>query len=356
MAPALYARERLAAELAVQRASLLTKRILASVNKGEFAKADSTPVTIADFAAQALLIGALRAAFPSDGFLGEESADALRADPELRERVWGLVASTRLDDAESEALLGRPSTVEDMLDAIDLGGRGAGGAEGRIWVMDPVDGTATFLRGEQYAVSLALIEDGRERVGILGCPNLSLESGRVVETVVDSHGCGLMLSAVRGQGAAIRPMGNGALQPARPIERLGDGSADLKDLHIVDCSQSSVWRREKVKEVATRLGATYPGTDVWSSHMRYAALIVGGGDAQLRISRPQGRKQNYIWDHAGAQLIFTEVGGKITDLDGKEIDFGAGRELAKNRGVIAARRGVHARILAVVNQVLEAGD
>lgn len=349
MTPAPYSRERLIAELAVQRAAILTKKVLSSVNRGEFAKTDATPVTVADFAAQALLISAIRGAFPLDRFVGEENADALRNNAQLRQRVWDLVASTRLDD--SEAPLASPASMEDMLEAIDLGGRGTGGPKGRIWMLDPIDGTAAFLRGEQYAISLALIEDGKEKVGVLGCPNLSLKTGRVEESVVDERGYGQMLSAVRGQGATIRPIGTRSLRPAAKIERLGEGPTDLKDLHFVDSSQSNNWWHEKVREFAARVGAAYPGTDLWCSHMRYVALIVGGGDLQLRIPK-RLTKPVYVWDHAGVQLIFTEVGGRITDLNGKDIDFGAGRELANNWGIIAAKHGVHSRILNMVDKML----
>jgi 3'(2'), 5'-bisphosphate nucleotidase len=85
--------------------------------------------------------------------------------------------------------------------------------------------------------------------------------------------------------------------------------------------------------------------------MRYVALIVGGGDVQLRIPR-RPTAPVYVWDHAGIQLIFTEVGGKITDLNDKDIDFGTGRELTNNWGIIAAKHGVHSRILNVVDEML----
>src|SRR5277367_3223340 len=118
MTPTPFSRERLLAELAVQRASILTKKVLSAVNKGLLSKTDSTPVTIADFAAQALLISAIHHAFPSDQFVGEEDSDALRKDEQLLQSVWELVSSTHLDDAESEGLLASPVSVEEMLDII----------------------------------------------------------------------------------------------------------------------------------------------------------------------------------------------------------------------------------------------
>ncbi|KAF4468438.1 3 (2)5 -bisphosphate nucleotidase [Fusarium albosuccineum] len=345
---AAYAHERQLAELAVLRASILTKKVLSSVSG--ISKADASPVTVADFAAQAILISALRRAFPGDTFVGEEDSRALRNDADLRERVYELASSAKLENAEDEALLASPSSVDEMLDLIDLGGRGEGGRTGRFWVMDPVDGTATFLKGQQYAVSLALVEDGHEVVGVLGCPNLKPVDGKLAETTVDKEGLGLMLSAVRGQGATIRTMNFGGLDEARPLEGL-DKAADLPDAQIVDSSTSKTSRHDLIAKLARHFGAKYPNTEVWSSHIRYAALMVGGGDFQLRVPSSPDVKM-WIWDHAGAQLILTEAGGKVTDLDGKSIDFGAGRDLNQNRGLIAARGGIHPTVLEKLGQIM----
>ena len=57
----------------------------------EISKSDLTPVTVADFAAQALLISAVQAAFPGHGVLGEEDATELRRDPKLREKVFTII-------------------------------------------------------------------------------------------------------------------------------------------------------------------------------------------------------------------------------------------------------------------------
>ncbi|KAL3424471.1 3',5'-bisphosphate nucleotidase [Phlyctema vagabunda] len=350
MSSTLLSHERRIAELAVQRASVLTKKVLRGVNQGALSKSDSSPVTIADFAAQALLISALHAAFPSDTFVGEEDADVIRQDEQLRSRIWELVSTTHLDDVESEALLWSPASVDEMLAVIDLGGRGTGGREGRVWMLDPVDGTATFLKGHQYAVSLALVEDGQELIGVLGCPNLTLSAGRIKEEVVDDEGYGIMLSAVKGHGAVQRPMGTGSLQPSQPIPASSTGPAETKELHLVDYSLSDRWRRDLVRELSAQLGAAYPASDLWSSHMRYAALILNAADVQVRIP-PSRAKNSCVWDHAGAQLIYREVGGRITDLDGGDMDFGAGRKL-DNWGVVAAKEDVHAGVLEAVKDVL----
>lgn len=345
-----YTRERHIAELAVFKASILTKKIQASVS--EISKADASPVTVGDFAAQALLISALRHAFPGDTFVGEEDSAALRSDEKLRNRVYELASSDYLEDPAQEALLAKPKSVDEMLDLIDLGGRGQGDRKGRFWVMDPIDGTATFLRGEQYAVSLALIEDGKEVVGVLGCPNLKPQNGKLTETTVDKEGLGLMLTAVRSQGATIRTMTFSGLEKAGPLGPL-ESTSNFKDLHIVDCAESKTSRHDLIAKLATSLGASFPGTEVWSSHIRYAALLVGGGDFQLRIPSRSDTKM-WMWDHAGAQLILAEAGGKVTDIEGKQIDFGAGRDLNREtRGLLAARKDVHGPVLEKLRKILD---
>lgn len=345
--------ERAIAEAAVLRAAILTKRIQSQVNA--VPKADATPVTVADFAAQALLISALHAAFPCDGFLGEEDSSVLRSDVQLRDKVYEVVLSSAEAGGET---LASPSSMEEMLDLIDLGGSGQGGHSGRFWVMDPIDGTATFLRGQQYAVSLALIENGKEIVGVLGCPSLKVaDDGRVYDDVVDRDGLGVILTAVKGHGTTIRRFPSQAASllssPALPLAAPLAGPGDLKDLCFVDCQKSSSTNHELTRTLAAEFGAQYPGLDLWASHMRYAALVLGSADTWVRL----GARETavfHIWDNAGTQLIFTELGGKITDFDGKAIDFGAGRALHANKGMIAARACVHDAIFKKANEILAA--
>lgn len=341
-----------AARGAVLRAAKLTKNVLSTVS--EVSKADSSPVTVADFAAQALIISILHEIFPDDAFVGEEDAGVLRREAGLRERVYEIFSAARDEATDQQGRQQQRYTVDQMLDFIDMGSRGHGGAHGRFWVMDPVDGTATFLRGEQYAVSLALLQGGKEALGVVACPNLKLDdAGRIRESSIDKDGLGIMLSAVKGQGATVTALTSAdasTLPEPVSLEQLQPPS-ELSGAHIVDCSLNPAASRAKMQELASRLGAEFPGTDVWSSHIRYAALIVGGGDVLIRIPSSSGSK-SCIWDHAGAQLIFTELGGKVTDLDGRPVDFSVGRYLSQNRGLLSARKDIHARVLAVAQELM----
>jgi 3'(2'), 5'-bisphosphate nucleotidase len=242
-----------------------------------------------------------------------------------------------------------------MLDLIDLGGKGAGGRTGRIWVLDPVDGTATFMNGQQYAVCLALVEDGKQKIGVLGCPNLNLEKGYIFEDVVDKNGYGLMISAVVGQGATVRPTGRGALAPATPLGKLSSVSS-TSELRFVDCLTANSSDSEKHKQLITRLGAPWPPTtNLWSAQMRYIALAVGGCNAMVKIPRKKGYRSN-LWDHAGGMLIVEEVGAKITDLDGASVDCGLGRTIAGCYGMVVAPEGIHGKLLEAVQQFLREVD
>lgn len=51
-------------------------------------------------------------------------------------------------------------------------------------------------------------------------------------------------------------------------------------------------------------------------------------------------------------LLFEEVGGKITDINGKPIDLGVGRKMSANFGFVAAPKALHATVLETVQQVL----
>ncbi|EXJ87552.1 3'(2'),5'-bisphosphate nucleotidase [Capronia epimyces CBS 606.96] len=346
-----YSEELSIALLTVQRASLLTKRIVTALDKGVIDKSDASPVTIADFAAQALIISALHRHFPSDGFIGEESAGALRENPELGDRVWELVSTTTLEDADSEELLGRVTSKEEMLQVIDLGA-GSQSSSGRTWILDPVDGTATFMRNQQYVVCLALVEGGRQILGVLGCPNLLInDAGQVREDLIDTTGLGQMLSAVDGQGAYIRPIARGRVEPPTRLRKVTEVTDPAK-IRWVDSLASSNITPQNHRAVAEKVGSSgWPGTDIWAMQMKYVALAVGAFDAMVRIP-PDRSYRASVWDHAGGQLIYTEVGGVVLDTSGQVFDFGLGRSLEKNLGLVAAPPSIHPKLLAAAKEVL----
>jgi len=59
----------------------------------------------------------------------------------------------------------------------------------------------------------------------------------------------------------------------------------------------------------------------------------------------------YNQDHASGNLLVELAGGKVTDMHGKPLDFGRGRTL-KSKGVIAAEKGIHGKVIDAVQKVL----
>ncbi|KAF2456300.1 myo-inositol-1-monophosphatase [Lineolata rhizophorae] len=344
--------------LAVQRASLATVLVhRRSAGPTSLSKSDTTPVTVADFAAQSLLVSALRGAFPSDAFLGEEDAGALRSDAALAARVWAVVRETLtayLDvNPAGAAALKAPASVDEMLESIDVAGRGEGGGKGRVWVMDPVDGTMTYVLGKQWVVALALLEGGIQRVAVLGCPNLALDGDMTVrEDAVDAEGMGYIISAVKGHGAGMWRMSKEGAFPADVPRKENDPGTAAVEINLVYSTLSTHSSGDKTRSLATKLGSPWPGWDIYATQMRYIACALGSCGAAVRIPRKGGDFGN-MYDHAGGVLLCEEVGVKVTDLEGKPFDWTAGRTLSNNWGHVAAPMYCHDTVLAKLAEVLD---
>ncbi|KAL8832283.1 MAG: hypothetical protein Q9170_004940 [Blastenia crenularia] len=343
-----YTHELHTALLAVQRATLLTQTVFHTNAKGTLSKDDHSPVTIGDFGAQALIIAAIRHNFPNDEIVGEEEAATLRENTSLAEQIFSLVKQSKLDDAEAESQLGGPvKDVEAMLVAIDAG-KSNGGNKGRIWALDPVDGTKGFLRGGQYAVCLALMVDGDVKVGVLGCPNLPVDDAAPISADVGGEGKGVLFAAVQGEGATSRPLTKGALAQEKKIGMKGVG--DITQATFCESVEAGHSSHGDQAEIAKRLGITKESVRM-DSQAKYGSIARGAGDLYLRLPVRKDYEEK-IWDHAAGDLIVREAGGEVTDAEGKRLDFGVGRTLKRNKGVVATPKAVHGAVLKVVKEVL----
>ncbi|CAK7216683.1 hypothetical protein SBRCBS47491_002911 [Sporothrix bragantina] len=357
-----YRRELEVALRVVEQAARLSQAVLPDTDKGAVEKENNLgPVTIGDFAIQALLTSSLHSAFPDDLFVGEEDASALRSDPVLCERVWTTLQRT-VGTSSSGCVL--PASPSDMCDSIDRC-QNAPGTD-RVWVFDPIDGTKTFLRREMYAINVALLVDGQQTISVVACPLLSPDpveddqnekDAVITNDSIDPTGRGSLLFAVKGHGAYVRPLFEGkglgvavdaaprrlspatASQPLRPVTCFFLQESALDDVH---------------RGVAEQLGVAFPGSDLLGWVPRWASLAMGRANTTVWVYRRRDRHAK-IWDHAGAMLLFAETGGIVTDVDGKPIDLLAGRILNKNFGFVAAPTAEsHATVLKAVHDVLRA--
>jgi len=312
---------------AVRQACRLCRTVQRNIDTDVLDKRDQSPVTIADFGSQAVICRSLGEAFPNDPIIAEEDSAALRAP----ENEVFLAAVT-----DQVHQLGISGTSADLCRWIDLGITTS--ASPRFWTLDPIDGTKGFLRKGQYAVSLALILDGQLQLGILGCPNLPLPGD---ESVV-----GTLYYAIRGQGAFVVPLG--AEAAGCPIRV--SSTSDSTVARFCESVESGHSAHQESATVARHLGIVADPVRM-DSQAKYATVASGLADAYLRLPVKTGYFEK-IWDHAGGVLVVEEAGGRVSDIQGRPLDFTRGRELNQNRGVIATNGHLHNRVLECVQAVL----
>ncbi|PID56202.1 3'(2'),5'-bisphosphate nucleotidase [candidate division KSB3 bacterium] len=292
------------------------------------AKLDASPVTVADFGSQALIISRLRTIFPNDTIIGEEEASLLRREDQqpLKNEVVSLVQLFETD-----------LTEEMILNAIDYGAR-SGDFRQRYWTLDPIDGTKGFLRGDQYAVALALVEDGQPVLGVLGCPNLPEDDKH------SGRGKGMLFIAVKDRGAVMRPLNGGCEQIAHV-----DSVTDPSNARFCDSVEAAHVAHDQHAKIAGILGISTPAYHI-DSQCKYA--VVAGGDASIYLRLTPPGYYSCIWDHAAGVAVIREAGGNVTDVYGRTLDFSLGRRLFKNVGVVATNGHLHAAVIAAVQQIL----
>ncbi|KTW25769.1 3'(2'),5'-bisphosphate nucleotidase [Pneumocystis carinii B80] len=336
---------------AVKRACHLATSIFIKQNDTNkvLLKRDCSPVTVADFGVQAIITGILKEVFPGEAVIGEETVDSMILQEEFLQEVWmevkkifkGYNDEKNLKN-NNEKMIGKINSIQDLVELVRSSGNEEGINKKRYWVIDPIDGTKGFLRGGQYAICLALIENGEPSLGVLGCPNLhnyNIYEGHNVET-------GVIFYASKGEGAYQRILNeNGEIlihtrnkeniQDARVCQSLAPGHSAL-EIH---------------KRIMNTLGITSQPIEV-DSQVKYAMLARGECDIYLRLPNHPDYHEK-IWDHAAGALIVQEAGGIVTDAYGKTLDFSKGKRLSENYGIVAASKCLHAKVLEAVMSILK---
>jgi histidinol phosphatase-like enzyme (inositol monophosphatase family) len=200
-------------------------------------KNDATPVTIADRQAEQLLRERIATAFPQDAILGEE--------------------------------LGEKS-----------------GTSGYRWILDPIDGTKSFIYGVPlYAVLIGVERDKQSEIGVIHLPALG-------ETVY----------AAKGQGA-WHVLGDKLKKPARvsKTKSLADG--------LFLTSGLAGFHRRGAGPFLEQLTKTARLTRTWGD--AYGYLMVATGRAEVMVDPEMN-----LWDAAAILPIIQEAGGKFTDWRG----------------------------------------
>ncbi|KZM51583.1 3'(2'),5'-bisphosphate nucleotidase CysQ [Labrenzia sp. OB1] len=197
-------------------------------------KGNKSPVSEADLAVDSFLADELRTARPDYGWLSEETADDRR----------------RLDCE-------------------------------RVFIVDPIDGTRAFLAGgNEWTVSIAVVENGRPTAGAVFCPLRE-------EMFLASTGGGAWLN-----GQRMSVSGQADIQ-----------GASLTGPHSIVANQDVI-------------AAGFVGADILRS-LAYRLAIVAAG----RVDVGAARGGPSDWDLAAADLLVQEAGGHLTDLSGQHLIY-----------------------------------
>mgnify|MGYP003631525450 CR=1 FL=1 len=310
---------------AVRQAALICRSVQAAITDDVLEKKDKSPVTVADFSSQAVICRAINAAFPEDPIIGEEDAAELRQpeNHEFLEKIVTELSSAGIPDADGE----------NTCLWIDQGG--AKEFSKRFWTLDPIDGTKGFLRKEQYAVSLALIVDGKIVVGILGCPNLPFPAEESIR--------GTLYYAVASQGACAIPLD----QERAAIPVRVTTTDDFSQSRFCESVESGHSSHGHSQQVAEKLGIQKEPRRL-DSQAKYAVVAQGDADIYMRLPTRAGYREK-IWDHAAGVLLVEEAGGTVTDIHGKPLEFDQGYELTNNEGVIVTNGPLHPPLIEILD-------
>ena len=281
-------------------------------------KTDRSPVTVADFGSQALICKAIGDAFSDDVIVAEESAQALKENASLLERVTGYV---------NRFCKETPHSAETVCEWID---RGSGEVGPNFWTLDPIDGTKGFLRRDQYAIALAYIVDGTVQLGVLGCPNLPYQ----LNDEDAERGC--LFVAIRGEGTRLYTKTGDFIEQVHVSETAHRFAESFESTHGDSEAHGSIANALGITESPVRM----------DSQVKYG--IVSRGEASLYIRLPNPAYPDYrecIWDHAAGLIVVEEAGGTVTDANGIPLNFLTGKRMHENRGVVATNGKLHQHVL-----------
>jgi len=259
--------ERLSFALEITRkAGELSLKYFRRPNLSVDQKANGTPVSEADRAAEEFLRNEITRRYPNDSILGEE--------------------------------------------------QGAQGSSHNLWIIDPIDGTESFIRGVPLWGNLLGFEaEGTVHVGVVNLPALG-------ETIYAGTGLGAWWN-----------------QPGMPIDKPVQAKVS-KTSQIEDAmlcfSGANYWKKAEALPKLDRLNREFGQTRGWGDS--YGPALVATGRADICIDPIME-----TWDSAALLPVLREAGGQFTDF--------AGKPDIRGRSAISSNGILHAAALALLEQV-----
>jgi 3'(2'), 5'-bisphosphate nucleotidase len=125
---------------------------------------------------------------------------------------------------------------------------------------------------------------------------------------------------------------------------------DINNFRFVESVEGAHGDQTKQNEIARRIGIKTAPLRM-DSQVKYG--VVASGQAVLYFRFPNPHSKEYrenIWDHAAGAIIVEEAGGKVTDMDGKALNFRDNEKMLNNRGVVASNGGIHEQVLLALKE------
>lgn len=227
-------------------------------------KPGDEPVSIADRRASELIVAGLSASFPGDPIISEELPPG-------------------------------PGTIESP----------------RKWLVDPIDGTKDYIRGEDgYSVMIGLLVGGRPSLGVVYQPTL--------DRMFFASPAGAFVTH-EGKTSVLRVSTIGSPSEIRLVASKSHRSAEL----------------DRVKQ---SLGINNE-LNVGSVGVKLCLIAMGVRDLYVN---PAAKTK--AWDTCAPEAILVQAGGRLSDVHGGPIEYT--EELAHHRGLVASNGLVHDQVIA----------
>jgi len=227
-------------------------------------KPGDEPVTVADKRASKLIVAGLAAAFPADAIISEELPPA-------------------------------PGSL----------------ASHRLWLVDPIDGTKDYIRGEDgYSVMIGLLVGGRPSIGVVYQPTLDRCFYASPAGAFAHH---------EGKTSRLHVSGVAAAAQIRLVASKSHRSAEL----------------DKVK------GALGIDNELNVGSVGVKLCLIAMGVRDLYVNPAAKTK---AWDTCAPEAILVQAGGRLSDVHGGPIEYTG--ELAHHRGLVASNGLVHDEVVA----------
>lgn len=227
------------------------------------------PVTVADREASRIIVEALSKQFPDDGILSEEEYDVI----DLR--------------------LGRE----------------------RVWIIDPIDGTAGFIKKDgDFAVQIGLADKGEPVVGVVLLP---------------AHN--ILYSAAKGSGAFVE---NKQLHVSTTT-----------DTRRMNLAVSRNHRSPKMSRIVKDFGFNSE-IQRGSVGLKVGLIAEQTCDAYIHLS-----PRTKMWDTCAPQIILEEAGGRLTDLWGEKYRYDLA-DVQNHGGIVATNGAVHDKTIEQLRPLL----